>query len=339
MATVYNVMLYGGLALAIIFAIVAVIIFIVMKIPAAIGIVTGSTARKKIDEIREKGYESVQGGGASKSEAIKEHTSKISVRDVQAAPSARAAEQSRTNYEKAVADVERKRKQEEYLKEIREDATDVLHEDMQEMTAPPERDDDETDIIIAPHPNKKAAVEALKERQNSRKAPKQIHSDIEADSESATDVLRGEDAEDDKTTDILRNVNVKQTAEAVPSYEAAEDDSESATDVLRGDDSESATDVLRGDDSESATDVLRSDDADEATDVLREESDEEATDVLREESDEEATDVLREESDEEATDVLREESDDKADILQNRRTASSVKIIKNVIVVHSNEKI
>lgn len=328
MATVYNVMLYGGLALAIIFAIVAVIIFIVMKIPAAIGIVTGSTARKKIDEIREKGYESVQGGGASKSEAIKEHTSKISVRDVQAAPSARAAEQSRTNYEKAVADVERKRKQEEYLKEIREDATDVLHEDMQEMTAPPERDDDETDIIIAPHPNKKAAVEALKERQNSRKAPKQIHSDIEADSESATDVLRGEDAEDDKTTDILRNVNVKQTAEAVPSYEAAEDDSESATDVLRGDDSESATDVLRtDDDSESATDVLRSDDADEATDVLREESDEEATDVLREESDEEATDVLR------------EESDDKADILQNRRTASSVKIIKNVIVVHSNEKI
>ena len=292
MATVYNVMLYGGLALAIIFAIVAVIIFIVMKIPAAIGIVTGSTARKKIDEIREKGYESVQGGGASKSEAIKEHTSKISVRDVQAAPSARAAEQSRTNYEKAVADVERKRKQEEYLKEIREDATDVLHEDMQEMTAPPERDDDETDIIIAPHPNKKAAVEALKERQNSRKAPKQIHSDIEADSESATDVLRGEDAEDDKTTDILRNVNVKQTAEAVPSYEAADDDSESVTDVLRGDDSESATDVLMGDDSESATDVLRSDDADEATDVLREESDEEATDVLREESDEEATDVL-----------------------------------------------
>ena len=326
MATVYNVMLYGGLALAIIFAIVAVIIFIVMKIPAAIGIVTGSTARKKIDEIREKGYESVQGGGASKSEAIKEHTSKISVRDVQAAPSARAAEQSRTNYEKAVADVERKRKQEEYLKEIREDATDVLHEDMQEMTAPPERDDDETDIIIAPHPNKKAAVEALKERQNSRKAPKQIHSDIEADSESATDVLRGEDAEDDKTTDILRDVKVQQSA-SYSKYEASDDDSESATDVLRADDdSESATDVLRGDDdSESATDVLRSDDADEATDVLREESDEEATDVLREESDEEATDVLR------------EKSDESTDILQNRRTASSVKIIKNVIVVHSNE--
>ena len=227
-----------------------------------------------------------------------------------------------------MADVERKRKQEEYLKEIREDATDVLHEDMQEMTVPPERDDDETDIIIAPHPNKKAAVEALKERQNSRKAPKQIHSDVGADSESATDVLRGDDAEEDKTTDILRDVKVQQSV-SYSKYEASDDDSESATDVLRpDDDSESATDVLRGDDdSESATDVLRSDDADEATDVLREESDEEATDVLREESDEEATDVLR------------EKSDESTDILQNRRIASSVKIIKNVIVVHSNEKI
>ena len=60
MATVYNVMLYGGLALAIVFAIVAVVLFFVLKIPKAVGIATGSTARKKIDEIKEKGYESVQ---------------------------------------------------------------------------------------------------------------------------------------------------------------------------------------------------------------------------------------------------------------------------------------
>ena len=63
MATVYNVMLYGGLALAIVFAIVAVVLFFVLKIPKAVGIATGSTARKKIDEIKEKGYESVQTGG------------------------------------------------------------------------------------------------------------------------------------------------------------------------------------------------------------------------------------------------------------------------------------
>ena len=37
MATVYNVMLYGGLALAIVFAIVAVVLFFVLKIPKAVG--------------------------------------------------------------------------------------------------------------------------------------------------------------------------------------------------------------------------------------------------------------------------------------------------------------
>lgn len=55
MATVYNVMLYGGLALAIVFAIVAVVLFFRVKgIPKAVGIATGSTARKKIDESRRR---------------------------------------------------------------------------------------------------------------------------------------------------------------------------------------------------------------------------------------------------------------------------------------------
>ena len=61
MATIYNIMLYGGLALAVIFAVTAIVLFFTLKIPKAIGDVTGSTARKKIEEIREKGYESVQG--------------------------------------------------------------------------------------------------------------------------------------------------------------------------------------------------------------------------------------------------------------------------------------
>lgn len=47
MATVYNVMLYGGLALAIVFAIVAVVLFFVLKIPKAVGIATGSTAVRR----------------------------------------------------------------------------------------------------------------------------------------------------------------------------------------------------------------------------------------------------------------------------------------------------
>ena len=54
MATIYNIMLYGGLALAVIFAVTVIVLFFTLKIPKAIGDVTGSTTRKKIEEIREK---------------------------------------------------------------------------------------------------------------------------------------------------------------------------------------------------------------------------------------------------------------------------------------------
>ena len=68
---------------------------------------------------------------------------------------------------------------------------------------------------------------------------------------------------------------------------------------------------------------------------------EEATDILREDADEEATDVLRnDEADEEATDVLRsDDADDSTAVLQGGRAASSVRMIKNVIIVHSDEEI
>ena len=265
MATVYNIMLYGGLALAVIFAVTAIILFFAMKIPKAIGDVTGSTARKKIEEIREKGYESVQGMGVSKQDAIKNHTTKISVRDVQSSESSKRAEKGRANYEKAVAEVKNKKKREDYLKTIHEDATDILQEDMQELT-----------------------------------------SDMYSDPEEATDVLR--------------------------EY----DDSEAATDVLREDDSEAATDVLREDDSEAATDVLRSEDDEEATDVLRSEDDEETTDVLRSEDDEAATDVLRGD-DFDATDVLA--GDTGIAVQAEKREHGRFRMIKNVVVVHTDESI
>ena len=277
MATVYNIMLYGGLALAVIFAVTAIILFFALKIPKAIGDVTGSTARKKIEEIREKGYESVQGMGVSKQDAIKNHATKISVRDVQSSESSKRTEKGRANYEKAVAEVKNKKKREDYLKTIHEDATDILQEDMQELT-----------------------------------------SDMYSDPEAATDVLR--------------------------EY----DDSEAATDVLREEDSEAATDVLMSEDDEEATDVLMSGDDEEATDVLRSEDDEEATDVLRSEDDEEATDVLRSEDDDAATDVLRGDDSDATDVLTSdtdiaeqveEREHGQLRMIKNVVVVHTDESI
>ena len=219
MATIYNIMLYGGLALAVIFAVTAIVLFFTLKIPKAIGDVTGSTARKKIEEIREKGYESVQGVGISKKEAIKNHTTKISVRDVQSSESSKRAEKGRANYEKAVADIKNKKKNEDYLKSIHEEATDILHEDMQELARNMYSDEEATDVLM--------------ENEDSEEETDVLRA--EDDGEEETDVLRADD--DEAATDVLRA-----------------DDDEAATDVLRAEDDD-ATDVLRNDDTE-ATSVL-----------------------------------------------------------------------------------
>ena len=291
MATIYNIMLYGGLALAVIFAVTAIVLFFTLKIPKAIGDVTGSTARKKIEEIREKGYESVQGVGISKKEAIKNHTTKISVRDVQSSESSKRAEKGRANYEKAVADIKNKKKNEDYLKSIHEEATDILHEDMQELARNMYSDEEATDVLME-----------------------------NEDSEEATDVLRA-DEDSEEATDVLR----------------VEDDGEEETDVLRADDdSEEATDVLRAeDDGEEETDVLRADDDEAATDVLRADDDEAATDVLRADDDD-ATDVLRND-DTEATSVLTGQSDFTGRLSQGEN--SMLKMVKNVVIVHTDESI
>ena len=291
MATIYNIMLYGGLALAVIFAVTAIVLFFTLKIPKAIGDVTGSTARKKIEEIREKGYESVQGVGISKKEAIKNHTTKISVRDVQSSESSKRAEKGRANYEKAVADIKNKKKNEDYLKSIHEEATDILHEDMQELARNMYSDEEATDVLME-----------------------------NEDSEEATDVLRA-DEDSEEATDVLR----------------VEDDGEEETDVLRADDdSEEATDVLRAEDEgEEETDVLRADDDEAATDVLRADDDEAATDVLRADDDD-ATDVLRND-DTEATSVLTGQSDFTGRLSQGEN--SMLKMVKNVVIVHTDESI
>ena len=315
MATIYNIMLYGGLALAVIFAVTAIVLFFTLKIPKAIGDVTGSTARKKIEEIREKGYESVQGVGISKKEAIKNHTTKISVRDVQSSESSKRAEKGRANYEKAVADIKNKKKNEDYLKSIHEEATDILHEDMQELARNMYSDEEATDVLM--------------ENEDSEEATDVLRAD--EDSEEATDVLRAED-DGEEATDVLR---ADDDSEEATDVLRAEDDGEEATDVLRADDDEAATDVLRANDDEAATDVLRADDDEAATDVLRANDDEAATDVLRADDDD-ATDVLRND-DTEATSVLTGQSDFTGRLSQGEN--SMLKMVKNVVIVHTDESI
>ena len=210
MAAFYNIMFYGGLTLAIIFAVIAIVLFFVLKIPKAVGEVTGSTAKKKIEEIREKGYESVQGAGVSKKDAIKNHSTKISVRDVNSSATKDTLKKGRANYEKAVAELHSRNEA------SGEEATDVLREDdFEEATDILREDDFEGATDVLREDDFEEATDVLRED----------------DSEGATDVLREDDSEE--ATDILR-----------------EDDSEEVTDILREDDSEGATDVLREDDSD-----------------------------------------------------------------------------------------
>lgn len=78
MATVFTIMSYGGLALAVICLIIAVILFIKWNIPKVFGDVTGRTQRKTIERIRKEGYEA----NVTKQSAIKAagETGKITVR-------------------------------------------------------------------------------------------------------------------------------------------------------------------------------------------------------------------------------------------------------------------
>ena len=66
MQNVYEICFYGGLVLAILLLIAAIVLFIVLKIPKVIGELTGSAAKKAMKEM--------QDGTASRSE---ERTGKI----------------------------------------------------------------------------------------------------------------------------------------------------------------------------------------------------------------------------------------------------------------------
>ena len=55
----YRTLLYGGIAVAIIFLILSIVLFFVLKIPKALGVVTGRTQKRAIEEIRAGGLEAV----------------------------------------------------------------------------------------------------------------------------------------------------------------------------------------------------------------------------------------------------------------------------------------
>ena len=255
--TICNVMLFGGIALAVVFAVIAVILFVKLDIPKVIGDLSGSTARKQIKEIREKGYESLQGSGASKKDAIKSKgsTSKIEVRDIKGkSASEEVSRKGNERYKKAVDELNKSRSHHHTRPEEAdsEKATDILR---------PEEDYEKETDILRPEEDYEKETDILRPEEDYEKETDVLRS--EEDYEKETDVLRADD-EYERETDIL----------------TSEDEADAATDVLSSDD---ATDVLSTD--SDATDILSTDE--DATDVLTmdtEASDSSETDIQGEEA-------------------------------------------------------
>lgn len=261
MRSVYEACFYGGLILAILLLILAIILFIALKIPRVFDELTGRAAKKAMQGKKDgkDAHDSI-----SKQEQKKyynQSTGKITIRQSTAVP--QPAED--------MADLDD------------EEATDVLTWSGDGVA-------------------------------------------------SGSEIRAGHDPE---ITEVLSEDKPKKKKKAkTPTEFLATQVDEEATDVLATESDEEATDILKTDADEETTDVLKTESDEEATDVLKSEVDEEETDILKteDEDDDEATSVLKsEEIDEDATSVLIE-----ADYVKLSR---KVKVLYNVIVVHTDEKL
>ena len=241
MENIYEICFYGGLALAIIFLIVSVVLFIVLKIPKVIGELTGKSAKKGIKEMKDgvPGRDSI-----SKREQAKYYnqgSGKITAREGVSA---------------------------EKRKENRDNTTDLLkskkpaQEDTEILGAEEKSyDPEETEVLSGKYDEESTDVLASGNDESTEV--------LTSGDDDSTDVLTSGDddstdvltSKDDDSTDVL-------TSKDDDSTDVLTSKDDDSTDVLTSE--EDATDVLTDKD-EDATDVLRVwDDVDEngATTVL-----------------------------------------------------------------------
>ena len=208
MQNVYEVCFYGGLVLAILLLIAAIVLFIVLKIPRVVGELTGSTAKKAMKEMQDG---TARPGSVAKKEQEKYYnmgSGKITAKD---AVSSKEDRKSNGNDSTELLDDSKK-------KEKKFEETDVLRPGINDYDTP---DDGATEVLDAV--GKDETTDILR--------------NDDGDDE-ATDILRNDDG-DDEATDILRADEDIEATDVL----RAEDDSD-ATDVLRGDEDEGGTSVL-----------------------------------------------------------------------------------------------
>lgn len=233
MGNVYEVCFYGGLILSIVFLIVAVVLFFVLKIPKVIGDLTGMTAKKTI---RQMGNGAAATGNLSKKEQEKYYnmgTGKITVKDTYSTPDKR--------------------------RETQNDSTELLNRD----EIPSTQEFDKTDIL-RPGINDyefgaNADTEILGEKDDDAATDVLAGNDVGDD--AATDVLTGNDVGSDDATDVLTSDDVG-SDDATDVLTSDDVESDDATDVLTGDDAEVHTEY------EESGSIYVEDDEEEGTSVL-----------------------------------------------------------------------
>ena len=232
MESVYEICFYGGLILAILLLIAAVLLFILLKIPRVFGELTGRTAKKGIQDLK-KGVSTDQ--SVAKKEQAKYYnqgTGKIKARET-------VSEKTR--------------------KENQDDTTDLLR---------PETDTDETEVLGAGKYKNAGKfrdgdeTEVLGAETNVEDEATDVLVSGGGGTDDTTDVLTSDDGADDAddATEVLAAEEEDDATEVLTAE--PEDD---ATDVLTSDMDDDATDVLRAepDDDEESTTVLTSDMTDE----------------------------------------------------------------------------
>ena len=264
----YELFYHGGMILAIVLFIAAIVLFFVLKVPKAIGDLTGHTAKKSIKGMKSGGTSS----NVSKKEQAKYYnqgSGKIKARETVSEEKRAENRDDTTDALKRTAILNRGRKKD---KDKGPDATEVLSNstyggaDAEEtevlsggsadtnFTDLSRVDEEETDVLTAAGVEEDAKTDVLKSPMEDDDKTDVLKAPMEDDDK--TDVLKAPMEDDDKT-DVLKAPMEDDDKTDVLKAPVEDDDK---TDVLRvpsyDDDDEDVTSILIATDDEDSTSVL-----------------------------------------------------------------------------------
>ena len=188
MQNVYEICFYGGLVLAILLLIAAIVLFIVLKIPKVIGELTGSAAKKAMKEMQDG---TASPGSVAKKEQEKYYN--MGSGKITAKEAVSTREDRKANGNDSTELLEKSKKKEKKFEE-----TDILRPGINDYDTP---DDGETEVLGSGADDE--ATDVLRDTSAGDDGATDVLRNDEGD-DGATDVLRNDEG-DDGATDVLRN--------------------------------------------------------------------------------------------------------------------------------------